>query len=145
MPPVLLSILLGLLLLALGVWLGIRLARRVLRHRAARTRRLGRRGARRALAFLEYEGYRIVDTEVVAQGRLAIDGRVRTYQVRADAIVRRRRRTYVAELKGGAEVSRITDRHTRRQLLEYASVFDVDGILLVDGRRRVIHRITFPP
>jgi hypothetical protein len=140
-----LLVLVGLLVLAVGFHLGLKLARHVLRRRVGRTRKIGRRGEERALAFLDYEGYRILDREVVATGRLQVDGHAREYVVRADALVRRHGRTYVAELKGGAEVSRVTHRGTRRQLLEYATVFDVDGVLLVDGKRRQIHRITFPP
>lgn len=137
-------VLAALLLLAVGFFLGVRLARALLRRRVARTRQVGREGAKRALAFLAYEGWRVLETEVVGRGALAIDGKPRGFVVRADAIVRRGRRTYVAELKGGADVSRITHRETRRQLLEYAAVFDVDGVLLVDGKRRRIHRVTFP-
>jgi Holliday junction resolvase-like predicted endonuclease len=143
-PSPLLLALLALLLLVVGFAAGIRLARRVLRHRAARTRRIGRRGERRALALLEAEGYRLLEREVVGRGRIEVDGEERAFLVRADALVRRRRRTYVAELKGGIEASRITHRATRRQLLEYAAVFPVDGVLLVDARRRRIHRVRFP-
>ena len=45
---------------------------------------------------------------------------------------------------GGPQVARITHRATRRQLLEYAAVFDVDGVLLVDAEGGRIHRVEFP-
>ncbi len=139
-----LLVLLVLLVLVTGVWLGLRLARRVLRARVARTRRLGRAGEERALRLLARAGYEILGREVTAEGRLHVDGRERAFLVRADAIVRRRRRTYVAEMKGGPRVSRVTHRETRRQMLEYALVFDVDGVLLVDAEGGQVHEISFP-
>lgn len=136
--------LLGLLLLVTGVWVGIRLARWVLRRRVARSRRVGARGAARALRLLEAAGWRILEREVAARGVVRVDGVELEYVVRADALVRRRRRTYVAEFKGGAGSSRITSRATRRQLLEYAVLFDADGVLLVDADAGRVHEVEFP-
>lgn len=132
------------LLLAVGFHLGIRAGRWVLRHRAGRTRRLGRRGERRALALLEAEGWRIEAREVTAPGTVVVDGVLHRYEVRADAIVRRGGVRYVAEFKGGAPSASPTNRDTRRQLLEYALLFDVEGVLLVDGAARRIHHVSFP-
>ena len=149
MPPpdsrLLLVALLALLAIASGVHLGIRLARGILRRRVARTRRVGRRGSRKALTLLEAAGFKVLRTEVTRPGRLEIDGHVHEYVVRADALVARRRRRYVAEFKGGGDVARIAHRRTRRQLLEYVHVFDVEAILLVDAHRGTIHEVRFPP
>ena len=38
----------------------------------------------------------------------------------------------------------MANRDTRRQLLEYACAFQVDGALLVDGARARVHEIVFP-
>jgi hypothetical protein len=73
-----------------------------------------------------------------------VDGEIREYVVRADALVKRKRRTCVAEFKGGAGSSSVTNRATRRQLLEYAVLFDVDGVLLVDADTGHIHEVEFP-
>lgn len=133
-----------LLVLVSGFYLGLRLARSILARRAARTRRIGRRGGKRALTLLEAAGFKVVATEVTRQGHLELDGQARPYVVRADAVVERRRRRYVVEFKGGDDVSRITHRRTRRQLLEYAYLFGVDAVLLVDARRGRIHEVRFP-
>ena len=50
----------------------------------------------------------------------------------------------VAEFKGGAGSSSVTNRATRRQVLEYAVLFDVDGVLLVDADTGTIHEVEFP-
>ena len=73
-----------------------------------------------------------------------VDGQERAYTVRCDAIVSKAGRRYVAEMKGGAEAARIENRATRRQLLEYAIVFGVDGVLLVDAAGGRIHEVAFP-
>ena len=104
---------------------------------------MGRRGERRAWRILQNAGYRIVKRECVAEGTLALDGALQTFSVRADAIVSRKGRTFVAEIKGGALSARVSTRATRRQLMEYAWVFPVDGVLLVDSRNRRIHTVRF--
>jgi hypothetical protein len=131
-------------LLLAGVLLGAAAVRWRARRRIGRHRRQGREGEVRALRLLRRAGYRVLDTEVAAEGRVRVDGRPVEYRVRADAIVRRGFRRYVAEFKGGPESAAVTNRATRRQLLEYALLFDVSGVLLVDAPGRRIQRIEFP-
>ena len=131
-------------LLALGLVLGLLLARARTRARVARSRDLGRRGQDRAIRILARAGYRVIGTEVVADGLIRVDGEEITYRVRADFIVRRWFRRYVAEVKGGAESAAPGNRATRRQLMEYARVFRVSGVLLVDADAGQIHRVEFP-
>jgi hypothetical protein len=131
-------------ILALGLVLGLLLARARTRSRVARSRDLGRRGQDRALRLLVQAGYRVVGTEVVADGHIRIDGKDLRYRVRADFIVRRWFRRYVAEVKGGVESAAPGNRSTRRQLMEYARVFRVSGVLLVDAGAGRIHRVEFP-
>lgn len=120
-------------------------AARVVRARApARSRRMGAAGAARAAAVLERAGCRIVACEVVREGVVEVDGRPEPFVVRADFVVERRGRLWVAEAKGGPGSTSVHDRATRRQLLEYAHVFGVEGVLLVDGRRGTIHLVRFP-
>jgi len=142
--PTALALLLACLAVAVGVFLGLRLARTVLRRRIARTRRLGRRGARRAFALLEAAGYRVLGTEVVGEGRLEVNGREEAFRVRADALARRHGRVFVVEGKGGPEAGEVTNRATRRQLLEYAFVFGAEGVLLVDADRGLVRVVRFP-
>ncbi|MDJ0975776.1 MAG: hypothetical protein QNJ98_15045 [Planctomycetota bacterium] len=132
------------LFLVTGLWLGLRGARVRVERRTAGHRRLGRRGVARALKRLRRAGYRVLAEEVVQDGAVEVDGVVRYFRIRCDALVEKGGRTYVAELKGGAEAARIENRATRRQLLEYAWVFDAEAVLLVDADRGAIHRVAFP-
>jgi hypothetical protein len=134
-----------LLLLAVGLRMGIRLSRRILARRPARSRRIGASGARRALTVLRRDGWRVLATEVEREGVVEVDGRPEPFVVRADALVERDGRIWVAEVKGGDDSSSIRTRATRRQLLEYAHVFRTEGVLLVDARRRRVHVVRFPP
>jgi hypothetical protein len=110
-----------------------------------RSRRLGARGSDRALRLLRRAGYRVERLEATATVQVLVDGHREEYGIRADAIVRRRRRTYVAEIKAGPESATLANRFTRRQLLEYSRAFEeADGLLLVDAHRGRIHRVEFP-
>lgn len=131
------------LFLATGLLAGLAMARRRVQAHAARARKLGRRGRARALALLGRYGFEVLETEVSAPGLVQVDSRLEEYVVRADALVRRKRRTYVAEFKGGPVAGAIQNRATRRQLLEYSCVFGSDGVLLVDADADRIHYVRF--
>ena len=62
--------------------------------------------------------------------RRRTDGRT---LLRADLLVTRNGRRYVAEVKTGRTAPRLDCAATRRQLLEYRIAFGVDGVLLVDA------------
>ncbi len=130
------------LLVLVGLWLGLRVARWARSRHAARGRRIGARGERVALRLLNKAGYEVVQTQAPGTMHLRVDGKPRSFAVRADAIVRRRRRTYVAEFKAG-RAGRLDNRNTRRQLLEYAHAYDVDGVLLVDATGGTISSVDF--
>jgi len=132
------------LLLTLGVWLGIQFAAWRVRRRIAKHRRLGKRGESRATRLLKESGYRIEDEQASSHLHVEIDGVVETWLVRADFIVSKKGRRYVAETKGGQTSASIATAATRRQLLEYTLAFDTDGVLLVDAARDAIHTIAFP-
>jgi hypothetical protein len=131
------------LFLAVGLIIGMALMRNAVRRRVATSRRVGRRGRDRAYKLLRRYGFEILDEEVTAPGMVQVDSRLEEYTVRADALVRRKRRTYVAEFKGGPTSSSIHTVATRRQLLEYSCVFGTDGVLLVDAHAGRIHYIRF--
>lgn len=131
------------LFLLCGAFLGFVVARGRGRRNAATSRKLGRRGHGRSMKLLRRYGFEVLETEVTAPGLVQIDGRLEEYVVRADALVRRKRRTYVAEFKGGPSSGTIQNRATRRQLLEYSCVFGTDGILLVNADQDRIHYVRF--
>ena len=129
MPPLAVSLLLGLLLgalLAIGV---TRLARRIrLRRRFARARA----GELAVEPLLRRAGFRVLDEQVRRRAHLLVDGRPVEYEVRADLLATRGGRTYVVEVKTGKTAPKPSSSATRRQLREYAAVYAADGLLLAD-------------
>lgn len=111
------------------------------RRLAARARRLGAEGERRAEELLRAAGYRVVERQVHAVYAIHVDGSPAEAHVRADFLVERRGRRFVADAKRGPEASRATSPATRRQLLEYRHAYAVDGVLLVDAERGRVHAI----
>lgn len=126
--------------LALLLW--IRGGREGRRSRARQRR--AERGEVRAEKILKREGYRIEDRQVPVYWTMEVDGEEVEVEARADLLVRRRRRRYVAEVKTGGRAPDPTYPRTRRQLLEYALAYDVDGVLLVDVEEGEVHEVDFP-
>ena len=131
-------------LVLLGIWLGGKIAAWRVRRRIARSRRLGKRGESKAIKLLERAGYRIESEQTASQLEVEVDGEAKSYLVRADFIVSRGGKRYVAETKGGETSASIGTAATRRQLLEYTLAFDTDGVLLVDAARGAVHPVRFP-
>lgn len=73
-----------------------------------------------------------------------VDGERLEYEVRADLLVSRWWRTYVVEVKTGKVAPNPRKGATRRQLREYAALYDVDGLLLADMSAGELHEIRFP-
>jgi hypothetical protein len=105
--------------------------------------RAGESDAERVLARL---GWEVVARQVSRTWELEVDGEPQEVRSRADLLVRRGRgrRRYVVEVKTGDRAPTPTLPATRRQLLEYALVFDVEGVLLLDMDRREVHVVRFP-
>ncbi|KAB2951687.1 hypothetical protein F9B85_11705 [Heliorestis acidaminivorans] len=103
----------------------------------------GKRGETKAVKVLSSKGYTVIEAQPVGTMTLRVDGRANTIKVRADYLVSRQGKKYIAEVKTGQVAPRPTFADTRRQLLEYYYVYQVDGILLVDMTAERIHRIEF--
>jgi hypothetical protein len=110
--------------------------------RARRLRRLATRARAaeaQAARLLESRGYRIVAEQPVTTWLIGDHQAL----VRADYLVEKGSRTYVAEVKSGADAPSLSSRATRRQLLEYFCAFDVDGVLMVDAESGTIEHVPF--
>lgn len=94
--------------------------------------------------FLAQQGYAILDRQLTQTWQLRIDDAWHPVSCRADLLLRRRGRLYVADVKTGGKAPNPRSPATRRQLLEYFLVFDVDGVLLVDMEQRRIRTVDFP-
>ncbi len=125
-------------LLLLSLWGWWRAATRV--GRANRARGLiARAGEAAAEPLLERAGYTVRERQVTAWWSLRVNGEPVEVWCRADLIVERRGRRFVAEVKTGERAPDPTRAATRRQLLEYHHAFEADGVLLVDvAARRII-------
>ena len=119
--------------------------RRVLdrRRRKARARHASR-GEERAERLLRARGYKIVERQSVQPWDLHVNGEAHRVRLRADFLVRRRHRRYIAEVKTGTHVASLVHGPTRRQLLEYSHAFDVHGVLLVRVDESAIDEVVFP-
>lgn len=138
--------LLALVLLALLLVQTLRLwssrtaaARRLVKHQ-----RLGADGEKRARALLAKKGYRLCGEQEGGSYSLIVDQQEIPIHLRADYLVEKRGRRFVAEVKSGVESVKVTGRSTRRQLLEYLFAFEIDGVLLVDMQAKEIREIWFP-
>lgn len=114
------------------------------RRRIVRRARRARDGELDAERLLRRAGYRITGRQVEAELTYGRDGDAVRVTVRADLLVRRGGRAFVAEVKTGPEATRLSTPATRRQLLEYAHAFAVDGVLLVDPEAARVSVVEVP-
>jgi len=141
LPGVLLGLVAGVLLAGLAAVLARRMARRRRRGRA-RSAGLAEDAAE---AWLRTMGYRVVSRQARQPWPVRVgSAEAAVVDLRADLLVIRRGRLFVAEVKRGHDVARVRHGPTRRQLLEYLVAFDADGVLLVDALRRRVDEVTFP-
>ena len=141
--PVTHLVIVAAVLVALGA-LGLA-ARRWIRRLVRQRRWLRAQDAEgEAPRLLEKLGYGVLGAQVEGGYSLQVDGQPMAVSLRADYVVERRGRRYVAEVKSGKLAPRLDTAATRRQLLEYSMAFRVDGVLLVDGEARRVHHVEFP-
>lgn len=138
--PILVALLGLLLLVALVGWW--RSATRIRRRNGAR-QRIALAAEGEAEHLLERAGFTVVERQVTQRFPMWVDGEPIEAWCRADLIVTRRGRAFVAEVKTGTHAPDPTKAATRRQLREYAEVFEVDGVLLVDMVAREIRSVAF--
>ncbi len=116
------------------------------RQQTRRTRAAAERGRAAELSApqaLERRGFRVLRRHPEGALDWRLDGEPQTAEVKADLLVSRDGRRYVVEVKTGRG-TRPTKRETRRQLLEYALAYDVDGVLLLDADSDRLHHVEFP-
>ena len=96
-----------------------------------------------AAKLLVRAGYGVEARQVTQRWAVRVDGEATEVTLRADFVVTRGRRRYVAEVKTGQEAPDVAAPATRRQLLEYRCAFGVDGVLLVDAESRRVQAVDF--
>lgn len=107
-----------------------------------RQRRAGR-AEEDAAGVLRAHGYTILADQAEHHWHIGLDGEPFEVELRADYLVSRAGRRYIAEVKSGHMAPSLGTAATRRQLLEYRVAYDVDGVLLVDMEAVSLHRVDF--
>ena len=135
--------------LTLGGLLAIQTVRLWWRSAGPRLRRWRRQsralaGEQAAAGLLTSLGYRVERAQADGQWSIEVDGAPVEVAMRADYVVSRGARRYVAEVKTGDSAPSLRTAATRRQLLEYRLAYPVDGVLLVDMERGAVHEVDFP-
>jgi len=130
----------------LGAWCYRTVSRWWRRLLTQRRFKKGHKGEERARAYLVRNGYKILGEEVTIQPYMWIDGKKVQYTVRADYLTEKKGIRSIFEVKTGT-AAHFKERTTRRQIREYAAVYDVDEVCLYDGNTDRHHTICFdtPP
>ena len=105
-------------------------------------KRKGKKGEKKAIKLLKKNGYKIESFQTTAKGKLLQNNEVVNFFIRADLIVSKNNKKYIAEVKSGKAAS-IEEINTRRQLLEYSSVFNNKNLILIDTKKNKIKKIEF--
>ncbi|MBK8173331.1 MAG: hypothetical protein IPK60_23765 [Sandaracinaceae bacterium] len=102
------------------------------------------RGELNAESLLERSGFTITRRQVPQVFNVFVGETEHEIDLRADLLVTRGDRTFIAEVKTGEHAPSVQTTSTRRQLLEYCVAFDVDGVLLVNMEEETIAEVRFP-
>ncbi|MDK2896603.1 MAG: hypothetical protein PWP04_723 [Candidatus Atribacteria bacterium] len=126
------------------VWVTIKFSQKIKARKLHKLVSQGRKAEREAVSFLQQKGYQILQEQVEKNFFLRVDGQKVKCNVRADFLVKKGRKLFVAEVKTGHQATNYTRPTVRRQLLEYYWVYQTKGVLLVDGENWQIRQIDFP-
>jgi Holliday junction resolvase-like predicted endonuclease len=102
-----------------------------------------RQAEKEAEKILKKNGYAIIDAQQSKPLLVTIGDKIHRYLVRIDYLVRRRGKVYVVEVKSGEKTPYITNRETRRQMLEYYLAYQPSGILLLNMKNKRISEVKF--
>lgn len=130
--------------LAIAVWGALRIEAWVKRRAFYHSMRRARTLEKQAIYFLEERGFRCVGEQVEREAFFLMDGRKIPFRVRADYLLERDGKRYVAEVKTGKQTRTPEHPLVRRQLLEYALLFAPWSVLFVDGEKGRVHEVSFP-
>ena len=105
-------------------------------------KRNGKKAEKKAIKLLKKNGYKIESFQTTAKGKLLQDNEIVNFFIRADLIVSKDKKKFIAEVKSGKAAS-IEEINTRRQLLEYSKVFNNKNLILIDTEKNKIKKIEF--
>ena len=102
----------------------------------------GRLGEKKARMLLKKNGYEIVEEQVTLKGKFLENKKMKSFFIKPDFLVKKKNEIFIAEAKTGKSAS-TQNRHTRRQLLEYASNYRSKKVLLIDVDKNSIKEVEF--
>lgn len=102
-----------------------------------------RQAEKEAEKILKKNGYTIIDAQKSKPLLVTIGDKVHRYLVRIDYLARKKGKIYVVEVKSGEKIPYITNRDTRRQMLEYYLAYQPSGILLLNMKNKSIYEVKF--
>ena len=102
----------------------------------------GRLGEKKARMLLKKNGYEIVEEQVTLKGKFLENKKMKSFFIKPDFLVKKKNEVFIAEAKTGKSAS-IYNRYTRRQLLEYASNYRSENVLLIDVDKNSIKEVEF--
>ncbi len=114
-----------------------------------RTKKLKQRFSQSRCAEKEAEkiliknGYTIIDRQKSKPLFITVGDKIHRYSVRIDYLVKKKGKVYVVEVKSGEKIPYITNRETRRQMLEYYLAYQPRGILLLNMKNKSISEVKF--
>jgi Holliday junction resolvase len=129
----------GIICLFLFVKIGNWLRAKRLRKRFSKSRQ----AEKEAEKILKKNGYAVIDAQKSKPLLITIGDKIHRYLVRIDYLARKRGKVYVVEVKSGEKIPYITNRETRRQMLEYYLAYQPCGILLLNMKNKSISEVKF--
>jgi len=102
-----------------------------------------RKAEKEAEKILRKKGYTVIDVQKCKPLLITIGDKIHRYLVRIDYLVRKRGKVYVVEVKSGEKIPYITNRETRRQMLEYYLAYQPSGIILLNMKNKSISEVKF--
>ncbi len=104
---------------------------------------IGKIGEFEAKNYLKNLGFTIIAEQASLISSLFIDKIKYDYEVKVDFIVQKGNKKSIVEVKSGNEAINPLNINTRRQLLEYMLLYNVDNIYLFDAKNKRLKKISF--
>ena len=112
-------------------------------HRAVKRVLTSQRAEKGAEKLLKKHGFQILERQQTRPLIIKIGRRIHHYLIRIDFLVKKGNKKYIVEVKNGHKNSYITNRDTRRQLLEYFLAYQSCDIILLNMKNKKFSRIKF--
>ena len=96
-----------------------------------------------AKSFLQNLGFTIITEQAPLISSLLVDNKKYNYELKADYLVKKGNKKAIVEVKTGTEASNPLNINTRRQILEYMLLYNVDKVFLFDAQNKKLKEIKF--